>query len=97
MDRCSGCAVEKPYELLKVSEEDGFFCYECCGESEPLLACPFCGGEASIADAEEAGDSAKVVYCTSCGASSKVIFALKCDVDAQLIETWNRRTSAAVD
>lgn len=59
-----------------------------------LLPCPFCGGKAEIAAAEECGPQAYVVACTEpmCLSSSKVIFALKDDVTAQLVESWNKRT-----
>lgn len=58
-----------------------------------LLPCPFCGGKAEIAAAEECGPQAYVVACTDqmCLSSSKVIFALKDDVTDQLVESWNKR------
>lgn len=58
-----------------------------------LLPCPFCGGKAAIAAAEECGPQAYVVACTEpmCLSSSKVIFALKDDVTNQLFESWNKR------
>ena len=58
-----------------------------------LLPCPFCGGKAEIAAADECGPQAYVVVCTDpmCLSSSKVIFALKDDVTQQLVESWNKR------
>lgn len=58
-----------------------------------LWPCPFCGGEARIAAAEECGANAYVVSCDSCMASSAVRTAIKEPVFDQLVEHWNQRSA----
>ena len=50
-----------------------------------LLNCPFCGGEARLADPNKTKRQANYVFCGECGASSGVA------TEAEAIAAWNAR------
>lgn len=65
-------------------------------DSDRLLPCPFCEGEAEIQQAE---DGMYFVGCLrpSCLASSRGIYACGDDPRPLLLEAWNRRPSPPRD
>jgi hypothetical protein len=55
---------------------------------DPLLPCPFCGGEPRIEDTD---DGAVFVNCSKCLASSKCCYGVKTDPIPTVVEAWNTR------
>ncbi len=72
-------------------------------QSEPQLKpCPFCGGEAAIAELQHYGNmTACVIQCHNCGCLAAATFCFVCEdsriapddeeVRAESIRLWNRR------
>jgi Restriction alleviation protein Lar len=67
-------------------------------DSDRLMPCPFCRGEAEFVLIENEADpcfGGVVASCLDCGASSRVFFPLKDDVKPLLMEAWNKRPFTA--
>lgn len=61
-------------------------------DTETLKPCPFCGGEAKLAEVEEESNrGGYVVACIRCECSTRVWFPVKDSVDRILREAWNKR------
>lgn len=60
-------------------------------EEEKPRSCPFCGGEAEVAETHPLSTKRVYVRCKECGAS---ITALNTEFDA--ITAWNKRAGVAV-
>lgn len=56
--------------------------------SSDLLACPFCGGQATMGETPDGG---RYVQCNECLTSSRLIYPDKIDPKPLLLEAWNTR------
>jgi Lar family restriction alleviation protein len=53
-----------------------------------LKLCPFCGGKASVCEAEVDGETLFMAACESCGISTA-----GSDNEAVVVSAWNKRVS----
>ena len=54
--------------------------------TEELKKCPFCGGKASVCEAEFEGQTVFMVTCDDCGISTA-----GSDNETKVINAWNKR------
>ncbi len=54
--------------------------------NEELKACPFCGGKASVYEAEFEGETVFIAGCNECGISTPAN-----NDAAVVVEVWNKR------
>ncbi|PXV60703.1 restriction alleviation protein, Lar family [Dyella jiangningensis] len=62
--------------------------------NDQLKACPFCGGQANIIEAEDVDGRFAAVGCSKCGCGSRQHYFLGDDARQQVTSAWNTRAQA---
>lgn len=62
--------------------------------TDQLKACPFCGGQATIIEAEDVDGRFAAVGCAKCGCGSRQHYFLGDDARQQVTSAWNTRAQA---